>query len=156
VTTVVGIQALERRLKAIGDTKAQLRAMQIATVSEAQALVPRKSGHLQRSIRPGRVADDFAIVEARTPYARYVEEGTGLYGPKKKRIVPKTKKAMRWKGSGVRLSGRSRSGAEGTGWAFATSIKGRRKTPYLIPGAKAAMRKAGLKDAIVTRWNRAA
>jgi hypothetical protein len=33
------------------------------------------------------------------PYAKYVHEGTGLYGPNGARIVPKTKKALYWPGA---------------------------------------------------------
>jgi hypothetical protein len=160
MTTVTGLRALEKRLAAIGDTRSMLRALQIATVSEAQARVPRKTGHLQRSIRPGALREDFAIVEVRSPYAKFVEEGTGLFGPRKRRIVPKNGKVMAWPSSRTRLSGRSRTrrGKAIAGMAFATSTKGMKAKPYLIPGAKAAVGKSkgGMKDAIVTRWNRAA
>lgn len=158
MATVQGLAALERRLRAIGDTKAALRALQIATVSEAQARVPRKTGHLQRSIRPGRVTDDHAIVNVKAPYARYVEEGTGIYGPRHQKIVPKKASVLAWRTGQTRLSGRSRTsgGTETAGWAFARSVRGRKATPYLIPGAKAAVSKGKLKDAIVARWNSAA
>jgi hypothetical protein len=102
MTTVTGIRALEKRLAAIGDTRSMLRALQIATVSEAQV--------------------------------------------------------MAWPSSRTRLSGRSRTrrGKAIAGMAFATSTKGMKAKPYLIPGAKAALGKSGGKDVIVTRWNRAA
>jgi hypothetical protein len=153
MATVTGIRELERRLKAIGDTKAMLRALQIATVSEAQSRVPRKTGHLQRSIRPGRVADDFAIVEARTPYAAAVE-----FGSKPHVIRPKNARALAWpaSGAGRRLSGRRRTNSGRLIFASSVNHPGTRAQPYLIPGAKAALRKSGGKDAIVTRWNRAA
>lgn len=157
-TTVTGMAALERRLKAIGDTKAQLRAIQLAAIAEAKARVPRKTGHLAASIQPGRVTNDYAIVQAHSNYARYVEEGTGIYGPRKQKIVPKKANVLAWRTGATRLSGRSRTkgGTELAGWAFARSVKGRKATPYLIPGAKAAVKKGGFKDAIITRWNRAA
>jgi len=42
----------------------------------------------------------------------FLEKGTGIYGPNRKRIVPKVKKALRWYD---RKSGT---------WAFAKSVKG--------------------------------
>lgn len=33
------------------------------------------------------------------PYAEYVHEGTGLYGPHKTKIIPKSKKALYWPGA---------------------------------------------------------
>lgn len=33
-------------------------------------------------------------------YARFVHDGTGLFGPKKRKITPKTKKALRFKPKG--------------------------------------------------------
>jgi hypothetical protein len=158
MATVEGLAGLQRRLKAIGDTKALLHTLQVATVSEAQALVPRKTGHLQRSIRPGALHDDYAIVEAKTPYAAYVEKGTGLYGPKKRKIVPRQASVLAWKSSGTRLSGRSRikGGRPIAGMAFARSVRGRKATPYLIPGARKAVGKSGIKGKIVAEWNGAA
>jgi len=42
--------------------------------------------------------------KAGVDYASYVHDGTGLYGPNKARIVPKTKKALNIPGIGVRRS----------------------------------------------------
>ena len=153
MATVEGIRQLERRLAAIGETRSMLRALQIATVSEAQALVPRKTGHLQRSIRPGRLTDDYAVVEARTPYAAPVEFGT-----KPHIIRPKNKRALAWPASsaGRRLSGRRRTNSGRLVFASIVHHPGSKAKPYLIPGAKAAVGKAGVKDVIVTRWNGAA
>jgi hypothetical protein len=153
MTTVTGLRALEKRLAAIGDTRSMLRALQIATVSEAQARVPRKTGHLQRSIRPGALREDFAIVEARTPYAAAVE-----FGSKPHVIRPKNGKVLAWPGSaaGRRLSGRARTNSGRMVFAASVNHPGTRAQPYLFPGAKAALGKSGGKDVIVTRWNRAA
>lgn len=150
MATVQGLAALERRLRAIGDTKAALRALQIATVSEAQARVPRKTGHLQRSIRPGTVNDSYAVVEAKTPYAAPVEFGT-----KPHVIEPKRARVLAW-AANTRLSGRARTASGRMFFAARVNHPGTKAQPYLIPGAKAAVKKGKLKDAIVTRWNRAA
>ena len=66
------------RLRALGETQPVLRVLQIDTVAEAKILVPRKTGHLGRSIVPGTLTPTHAQVEARTPYAVYVERGLWL------------------------------------------------------------------------------
>ena len=86
---------------------------------------------------------------SRVGYARYVEEGTGLYGPRKRKITPKRAKVLAWKGGGSRLTGQG----PGAGWRFARSVKGRKATPYLLPGAQKAVQRSGIRDAIVKAWN---
>ena len=153
MATVQGMAALERRLKAIGEARPMLRVLQIATVAEAQARVPRKTGHLQRSIRPGPVYADYAIVEAKTPYAAAVE-----FGSKPHVIRPKNRKALAWtaSGAGRRLSGRARVNAGAFIFAGLVNHPGTKAKPYLVPGAKAAVEKGKMRDVIVTRWNEAA
>lgn len=155
------MDALLRRLDAIGEPQPVLRRLQLEVISEAQALAPRRLGHLQRSIVPGEISGTHAIVKVTANYGRYVEEGTGLYGPKKKRIEPG--KVMAWKSGGptggnVRLSGRSRvkNGKQVAGTVFAWSTEGMKAQPYLLPGAKKAIKSSGLADIIVAQWNEAA
>lgn len=159
--TVQGMDALQRRLRAIGDLHDPLREAQVRVIGEAKRLVPRKTGNLGRSIVPGYLRADSASVEVRANYARYVEEGTGLYGPRKQRIVPKNKKALRWNGGGpskVRLSDRSRTkgGVAQADAILATSVKGRKATPFLEPAVKKVAKDTGIIAEIVSEWNRAA
>lgn len=156
MSSVQGIDQLIRRLEAIGEPHPVLRAAQLATVEEAQKLVPRKTGFLQRNIKPGPITATHAQVIAETPYAAFVEIGTGLYGPKHQKIVPKKAKVLAWRVGATRLTGRSRisGGKELAGWAFAQSVKGRPKTPYLVPGAKKAI--GHMREIIVKLWNSAA
>ena len=151
------MDALIRRMTAIGQTQPILRALQLSTVHEAQVLAPRKTGFLQRNIVPGPLTKEYAVIEARAPYSGFVEHGTGLYGPLHRKIVPKTAKVLAWRVGSVTLSGRSRvsGGQQTAGWAFARSVKGRPATPFLIPGANNALKKAGV-NVIVTEWNNAA
>lgn len=155
--TVVGMDALIRRMTAIGQTQPILRALQLSTIHEAQALAPRRTGFLQRNIVPGPLTKDYAIVEARAPYSLFVERGTGIYGPSHKKIVPKTASVLAWRVGAVTLTGRSRvsGGRQLAGWAFARSVRGRPATPFLLPGANNAVKKAGV-DIIVQEWNSAA
>jgi len=155
------MDALTRRLKAIGEPKPILRALQIRVIHEAQALAPRKMGHLQDSIVPGELTDTHATVVVNANYGIYVEKGTGLYGPKHHLIVPTKAKALHWKGGGagkVRLSGRSRvvKGKSLGDDVFAMSTKGSKAQPFFEKGAKKAIQKSGLADIITPQWNGAA
>jgi hypothetical protein len=157
---IIGMDALIRRMRALGETQPLLRALQLSTIHEAQALAEpfSKSHFLQRNILPGPLTKDYAIVDARAPYSLFVERGTGLYGPKHRKIVPQSGKFFAWRVGQVTLTGRSRvsGGQETAGWAFSWhGTKGRPATPFLIPGAKAAVGKAGV-GSFITQWNNAA
>ena len=52
---------------------------------------PVDTGFLKRSWKTSRQVLGVWILENFAPYASFVEEGTGLFGPRKKKIVPKTK-----------------------------------------------------------------
>lgn len=178
MSNVQGLDALMRRMKAIGEPQPVLRALQLSTIQEAQALAPRRSGFLQRNILPGAVTNDYAIVKVDVPYARAIE-----YGGKEYDIFPKKGKVLAWAttSAGRRLSGRTRSGVKrsstGLGGSGLNGSGGIRlagvgvnsgalqfaphvhhpKTkaqPYLIPGAKKATSNMG--NVIVEQWNRAA
>jgi hypothetical protein len=132
----------------MGEPQPALRAAQLVTVSEAQKLVPRKTGFLQRNIKPGRISRTSATVEARTPYAAAVEFGTRPHI-----IRPKNAKVLAW-GGPRRLSGRLRKGAKATNFAMIVHHPGTRAQPYLLPGARIAVGR--IRDAIVKLWNEAA
>lgn len=149
MSELIGKTALERRLRAIGDTSAFLHVLQLSAVAEAKAIVPRKTGNLARSIAPGAVGQESAKVEATANYAAYVEHGT-----KPHTIVPKNKKALAWGGE-RRLSGRLRSGATATHFAKKVNHPGTKAQPYLVPGAKKAVAKHGV-EVVVKEWNDAA
>jgi hypothetical protein len=148
-----GVGKLNRRLNAIRDTRGLLRTIQLDTVAEAKKLVPRKTSHLGRSISPGSLGSDFAIVQATAGYAAYVELGTRPHV-----IRPRSKKVLAWSTGGKRLSGRPTRAARRSGaMAFARLVHhpGTKPQPYLVPGAKAALGRAGVKR-IIENWNRAA
>lgn len=136
------------RLEAIGEGRPVLRVAQLATVREAKLLVHRKTGHLGRSIVPGRLTDTHAQVEARTPYAATVELGSRAHV-----IRPRKAKVLAW-GGVRRLSGTLAKGSSATHFARIVHHPGTKPYPYLIPGAKKAV--ADLKDVIVNLWNKAA
>jgi len=64
------------------------------------------------------------------PYARFVHEGTGLYGKYKQKIVPKTKKALK------------------TPFGVFKSTKGQKAQPYLTDAVSNYINSGGLDKAI--------
>ena len=154
--SIQGMSALQHRLAAVGNpslTTGLMRRLATASAGEAKLLVPKKTGNLARSIHVGTVTPTSGQVVASANYAAYVEHGTGPH-----EITPNARKALRWVTSGGqrRLSGNPRKGA--TDFAFAKVVHhpGTHAHPYLLPGAKAAVTKAGLAEQIVTAWNDAA
>lgn len=146
MSSVEGLAALIRRMEAIGEAQPVLRAAQIAAVAEAQKIVPVKTHHLQRSIRPGRIMGQTAEVVAATPYAAPVEFGTRPHI-----IRPKNRKVLAWGGE-RRLTGRLKAGSQATHFATLVHHPGTRAQPYLLPGARKAV--AAINEVIVKLWNR--
>ena len=163
---IIGMAQLQARLRAVGASATHtqiLTAGARAVIREQKLLAPRRSGFLGRSIQITEASPTSVTIKSLAPYSRYVEEGTGLYGPKHAKITPKTAKALRWlsgtygpKGS-LRLTGTRRSGAAGAGaaYVFARSVKGRPATPYFYPGAQIGIQKTGgdLAAVIVKAWD---
>lgn len=93
---------------------------------------PVRTGHLRRTITHiveviGNVIS--GAVGTDVLYGRWVDEGTGIYGPKHHVIVPKTKRALSFPEPGNRgftAAGRVRSGKAGRNARFVTvrSVKG--------------------------------
>lgn len=65
-------------------------------------------------------------------YALFVHEGTGLYGPKHKMIVPVNKKVLRWKNN--RRGGKGKK----SGYTYSMKSRGMRPNPFLKDALKAA------------------
>ena len=147
------MRPLKARIKAIGDTSQLLRQVQIETIAGAKARVPRKTGFLGRSIVPGNVTDDHALVFVNAPYAAAVEFGT-----KPHVIVPKKARVLAWPSSegSRRLSGRARKGTKSGDMTFAAKVNhpGTKAQPFIEDAANDALRKHGV-DAIVKVWNEA-
>ena len=149
--TLQGHRQLNARLKALGATRPIMRDFQLESIAEAKRLVPRKTGHLGRSILPGSVSDSHADIQARTPYAAAVE-----FGVKPHVITPKRAKLLAWPAAegGRRLSGRARTKSGPLIFARKVNHPGSKAQPYLIPGARNALGK--LREALIKRWDGAA
>lgn len=79
----------------------------------AKSFSPVKTGTLARSISSVVAPLSGSVkgyVSASASYARYVEEGTGLFGPQHQLIKPKNAKSLAWKGSGGMVFAKSSKG----------------------------------------------
>lgn len=97
----------------------------------ARRRAPVDEGTLRNSIEyvvDHRGTRTHITVGSPLPYARYIHEGTGIYGPKGRPIVPTTRQALKFQIKGG--SGRRR-GADAR-WVFAKSVKGVQPNPFLV------------------------
>ena len=110
-----------------------------AVRNESARNVKRDTGALAASLEPTvNVYGKLVVGRVGTPleYARYIHEGTGIYGPKHTPIRPVTAKALRFKPG--RMIGPLPAGKAGTspedrgGFVFARSVKGIPPHPFLI------------------------
>ena len=146
---VQGYQALQERFARLGHVDERLmRLLGDAAVAEAKVRVPRRTGNLGRSIAKTMVGADSVRIAARANYAAYVELGTRAHD-----IVPRTKRVLAWaSGGGARLTGSARKGAAMI-FAMRVHHPGTKPHPYLLPGARAAIEGANLKNVIYEAWD---
>lgn len=121
-----------------------------------------KTHYLQASIQPGEmdIKAGTATITAGGPgmsgYARFVEEGTGIYGPNRRPIVPVRAKFLRFpaKGADVRQTGSLTKAQQraGGGWVFKKSVLGRKATPFLKPAVERAGNELGIAYAVDITW----
>lgn len=152
---IQGMRQLQSRLNAISSPAFGRKAMNLlglAAVREQKLLVHRKTGTTGRTIHVGPVTDKSVTTEAAAA-ARFLEFGTKAH-----LIKPKTRKALRWaaNASDRRLTGSPRTGTSAFVFARVVHHPGTKPYPFMLPGAKIAVGKAGLLDTIVTTWNNAA
>lgn len=99
---------IERMARQTADVHAH-RAVELA-VEES----PELTGELKRRTQSRKVGvpDGYLrVIFTNVFYDLFVHEGTGLFGPLKRRIVPKTKRVLRWlNGAGVAVFARSTKG----------------------------------------------
>lgn len=95
----------------------------------AIAKAPRRTGNLKRSIQAVPVTGGGGTFLGRTiqnplvaKYGKWVEDGTGIYGPKGEPIRPTSKPFLVWKNKGQ--------------WYRKRSVKGMRPRPYMKPALK--------------------
>jgi hypothetical protein len=147
--TVKGDRQLIRRLEAVKKGPV-LKDIQIRAVREAKLRVARATGHTARTIAPGSLTEQFAIVQAGGA-APFLEFDTKPHD-----IVPRNGKMLSWT-TGKRLSGRARSGKAAGQRIFAKRVRhpGTKAQPFLLPGAVEAVKQVGV-EPIIKAWNDAA
>ncbi len=84
--------------------------------SSATQKAPKDTGNLKAGweINIGTLK---GTLRNKMDYAIFVHEGTGIYGPMKRAITPKSKSFLAWQKDGV--------------WRFARSVKGMKPRPFL-------------------------
>jgi hypothetical protein len=72
-----------------------------AVEGSARKRSPVRTGRLRDSISARLRGSAGGVLEATAPYAKYLHEGTGIYGPRKTPIAiePKAKRALSWPGA---------------------------------------------------------
>jgi hypothetical protein len=96
------LDAQANRIRQVPERAIQRGTFELLKLVQAKA--PKKTSTLVRSIHAAVRKLSADLIEGRVgtwlEYARYLEEGTGLYGPAKRaiEIVPKSKKALFWGG----------------------------------------------------------
>jgi Bacteriophage HK97-gp10, putative tail-component len=101
----------------------------IRVTNAAKALCPVDGGRLRASITyvvAVEGGDFVARVGTAVGYGRYVEEGTGIYGPRGQVIAPTHRKALVFTPKGANAP------------VFVRSVKGMKPRPYLRPALAAA------------------
>ena len=123
----------EKVLRAIEQAPTEvLNRLAEETVAEAKRLSPYSK---QGKAGFNRISIDFDTpkvgvrkIFTTSGYGALLEIGTGIFGPRKQRIVPKRAKVLSWKdASGKRI--------------YAKSVKGRPATPYMRPALEAVKRR---------------
>ena len=106
-------------------------------VNAAKVRAPVDEGRLRSSItHTVTVVPGSAVVRVGSPleYARYVHEGTGVFGPKRQRIRPVSAKALKFptpKQMGPLRAGARRPSKDKRGFVFADSVAGQPPNPFL-------------------------
>ena len=154
--TITGYSQLQARFAAISGPVATVELMKtlgVAAIREQKLLEAphRKTGITGASIRLGAVTASSVVTEV---------GGAGPFlefGTKPHLITPKVARVLAW-GGPRRLSGALRKGARATNFAMYVHHPGTKPSPFMVPGAKAAISKSGatIGTAIVNRWNGAA
>lgn len=139
--TLVGGTKLKQALASGGQFAREQLAIALNSAAQdvqnkAVELAPHKSGRLWGSLHVGGAGNIgrnatpenlTAMVGTNLSYARYQEEGTGLYGPKKQLIYPRNGKVMAFVPYGNVVD----TGTGGGVAVFARSVKGVKPHWYL-------------------------
>lgn len=116
-----------------------LKAFAVEFSNKMADAAPFDEGKLQAEIRKGWKVEKSGskwTVSFRMPkYAQYLERGTGIFGPFKRRIQPVSASVLAWQ-AGVKFRGKYGPTHEFGGsknWYAFKSVKGIRPIPFITP-----------------------
>ncbi len=102
-------------------------AMEVAVTGGKERLQGHVvTGGLRASIQKKRVAYNEGIVGSNKTYARYVEDGTGVYGPNQRAIMPRHARRLAWFPKTV-----TGTPQKGSGKIVRRQVKGQRPVHYM-------------------------
>lgn len=141
--TIVTLNGAALKSLAISSGQQDLRLRANRVLNSARRLVPVDTGRLRASltVEYSQLADGSPVarVGSNLPYAIFVHEGTGLYGPLHHMIRPRNHRFMRWPVTNNSGAGRRRYKAGKTqAFIFAKQTRGHPGTPFLLQALDAA------------------
>ncbi len=160
MSQVIGATQLISRLERLGNPSAGRTIMAKLAINATALMkknVARRSGMTGASIRPLTVTAQAAVIKVGGA-GKWLEQGTGIYGPHHTRVVPRQAKVMVFMGgptSAFRLSGTVRSGKAGAAAykVFARSTQGMNKQPFIRKSLIEAAAGVGLKEVVIVLWD---
>lgn len=131
------------RSLAVQASEQDLRVRANRVLNAARRNAPVDEGRLRASIAveftTGPDGEPVARIGSNLPYALFVHEGTGIYGPKGQMIRPLNGRFMRWPIKNNSGSGNRRySGGATAGYAYARETRGSPARPFLRDALDAA------------------
>lgn len=132
--------AIHHVLMQEGD-RAMNRAL-LVIVAEVRRTIAKRTGDTARRVLPQTqiVGNSIIGTIVATQVARWLEEGTGLYGPRRQVIRPKNAQALRFPAgpAGFTLAGRQRAGRAGASarWVYAKFVRGIKPRHYIRNAAE--------------------
>lgn len=120
---VPDLNLIGKRITLIAEGARRAGLINVVSDIESRAIknAPVRTSNLANSGTSNVNADGTVGTVAFTaPYAGYVHQGTGLYGPRKTKIKPKNKKALYWPGAAHPVR----------------AVKGMKPNPFLVRAAE--------------------
>ncbi len=143
MAVVVRFNQQALRSIAVQAAEDDLRVRANRVLNAARRNAPVDEGRLRASIAveftTDRDGSPVARIGSNLPYAIFVHEGTGIYGPRGAMIRPRTRQFMRWPVKNNSGSGNRRySGGSTSSYAYARETRGVRPRPFLRDALDAA------------------
>ena len=168
---IVGMAALQGRLKRVAAADKQgvpIRRVTAAAIAALRHNIPRKTSNTSRTIVPVGITSRSAQIWG-SKVVRWLDEGTGLYGPHHHKITPLAAKALafhsqaagaerfgiKYRLSGSMTSASMRKYGPGADFVVVRSVKGMPARPFINKSVTEAAAKAGVEVqiGIVNAWN---